>query len=749
MRFILVKIALALFCAQISTLTLAADSTGPVRPGTLFLSAYQTVSEAKKCEQDQKYKQAWENYHQALKYYQSLAASFPAWKPELVHRRIELTSKAIKDVEPKAQQVVLAEKAKLQHLITDENSFAQIPDPTTTNVLQDEQLSQLTRMNQRINAQQQELNQLKKKHSQEASLYQQKIVELQKKLQDSQRGLGIESNQSRLLNQEIAKLQRELKRSRELGKNDQQKLLSTIEELQQTRTKLATAPLRADVEKLRQIKAQQEKELKFLVNAHRNATKKIELKTIENQKLSKELAETKLELKLKVQSLESAKTNTANVVASMRQEISSLKRKLSNAENTIARQKDEIADLIDRVAQSEILTDELREELTNVTAERDQLSSMLKLSDADRAQELMRENLRLGRELSTAKQHLKQLHSDKNVALDRVTEAENSLAIAKHQLILKRQENAEFRKRISQLESRLKQTQEQLIASNNAPQDDPAAREEAEILKKTVNRLIAQSSRRRQAERLLWMEYQKLAPASSSFTKEYLEIAGEDIQLTERERQVVLEHQSESTLRSPLTGSNRFDQQIAKAKADERISTFHTIATKLVSKGQLEFAQDIYDEAYDSIPDFSFLVNRGVIRMRLQNYNEAEEIFELSTSQRPRNPYSHFMLGMTRFHLEDDDLASKSIEQAITLKPDYKEAILYRGIIEGRNHRYQSAIEHFNNAIELDPNFEAAHFNLSIIYNMMGNNKQAIKAYNNALRAGLAPNQNFEKKIGI
>lgn len=717
-----------------------------MRPGTLFLSAYQTVSEAEKLEGKQEYKRAWEGYHQALKYYQSLAASFPAWKPELVHRRIELTNKSIQKIAPKAQKVILNEKAKLQHLITDTSSFGRIPDPVSHR-LQNEDLAQLTRMNQRINAQQEQLSQLKKKHSRETSIYQQKIVDLQKKVKASQQGLGIESAQTRMLTQQISKLQSELNRSKELGKNDQQQLLTTIEELQRTRTQLATAPLRADVEKLRKVKAKQEKELKFLVNAHRNVTKKIELKTIENQKLSKELASTKLLLNQKIESLESSKSHTASVVSSMRQEIASLKQKLQSAQSTIAKQKDEISDLIHRVAQSEILTDELREELNNVTTERDQLSSMLKLSDADRAQKLMRENLRLGRELSTAKQHLKQLHNDKNTALDRVTEAEASLAVAKHQIILKRQENAEFRKRISQLETRLKQTQEQLVASHSAPSSDPAAREEVELLKKTVNRLIAQSSRRRQAERLLWMEYQKLAPSNSAFTNEYLELAGDDVQLTERERQVVLKHQSESTLHSPLTNATRLDQQLAKAKANERIATYHNIAAKLVTKGELEFAQDIYDEAYDSIPDFSFLVNRGVIRMRRNNYQEAEQIFELSTSQRPRNPYSHFMLGMTRFHLQDDDLASKSIQQAITLKPDYKEAILYRGIIEGRNHRYENAIEHFTNAIELDPDYEVAHFNLAIIYNMMGDNKEASKAYNKALRAGLAPNHSFEQKI--
>ncbi len=744
----LLRTSILLILIALAPILSAQKAAEPVRPGTILLSAFQTVSEAEKLEQQEQYKDAWNKYQQALRYYQSLSAAHPAWKPHIVHSRIDRTKEAIARIEPRAQKEFMAEQAKLQHLVQDADSSATIPSPAAV-ATDPSQLRQLTQLNNRLNTQQRELEALKNKHTAEKLKYTERINKLQTKLRKSQQGLSTESTQTRMLNGEIARLQQELRKSQQLGKNDQQKLLNTIEELQRTRTALATAPLRADVEKLQQEKERQEKELIFLAQAHHSTSKALEIKTLENKKLVQEAAMTKSLLAKKTKDLEASQKNTAAVVATMRKEINMLKGKLAEAETIIASQKTEITDLIYRLSEAETLTDELRQDLTNMTAERDQLSEILKLSDTERAKKLMKENLRLGRELSTAKQHLKQLNTDKNAALDRVTQAENDVAIAKHQLILKRQENTAFRKRISNLEASLKATKEQLTLQPNSRLNDEAFREEADLLKKTVNRLIAQSSRRRQAERLLWQEYQRSAPRNEVFEQKYLDLAGDDIQLTQREREMLLKHESEGTIHSPLSGASHKEQEIAQAEANIKINTYHTIARRLVEKNNLTFAKDIYDEAYDAIPDYSFLINRGVIRMRLQEFEDAESIFELGTAQRPRSPYTHFMLGMSRFHQNNDDLASKSIDKAIDLRPDYKEALLYRGIIEGRNKRYQKALVHFEDAIELDPEYEAALFNVAKLHSLMGNKQKAISAYNNALRAGLSPNLEFERSLGI
>lgn len=743
-----IRTYISLILIALPSALLAQEVKEPVRPGTILLSAYQTVSDAEKLEGEKAFKNAWNKYHQALRYYESLAAAHPAWKPHIVHGRIDKTKNAIKRVEPAAQKAFMAEQAQLQHLVIGEGSEKIASSPTTL-ISNQADLRKLKQLNDRVNRQHKQLESLKNKHTSEKLQYTQRINKLQTELRKNQQGLGKESTQTIILNGQIARLQQELRKSQQLGKNNQQQLLSSIEELQRTRTALATAPLRADVDKLKQQDERQKEELILLAKAHRSAKKSLEIKTLENQKLLRETKLTKGLLEKKTANLEASQTNTAAVVATMRREINSLKGQLTKANTLITSQKGEISDLVNRLADSESLSDELRRDLAEMTTERDQLSQMLKLSDADRAKELMKENLRLGRELSKAKFHLSQLNSDKNIALDRVTEAENDVAIAKHQLILKRQENTAFRKRISNLESTLKSTQEQLAVKASQPLADEAAREEAELLKKTVNRLISQSSRRRQAERLLWEEYQRSAVPNPTFEKEYLAAGGEELQLTQREREMLLEHKSEGTLHSPLSSVSIKNRDIAQQIAKEKIGTYHAIAKRLVEKNNLVFAKDIYDEAYDAIPDYSFLINRGVIRMRLDEIEDAEAIFELGTSQRPLSPYTHFMLGMSRFKQNNDDLAAKSIDRAIDLKPDYKEALLYRGIIEAQNARYTKALDLFQNAVEIDPEYGAAYYNIAQVHSLKGDKKKAREVYNNGLRAGLAPDLDFEHKIGI
>lgn len=735
-----------------SPLLSAQQSSAAVRPGTILLSAYQTVNDAEKLEDDKQHKEAWNKYQQALRYYQSLSAAHPEWKPHIVKRRIRSTTEAIARVEPMAQRAFMLEQAKIQDFVGQSGDPSQIAAaPSFTNNPQN--LKALSRLNEQLQSQQRQLEDLKNKHTSEKLALTEQVASLERELRKQQQGLGEESTQSRILNGEIAKLQAELRRSEQLGQQDQQKLVDTIEKLQRTRTALATAPLRQDVEKLQRQKDQQEQELRLLAMEQQRTQRALKIKTLDSQQAQRELKTTKALLAKKTQLLEDSQKNTKAVVDSMRREISTLKSKLSAAEAKIAEQGTEIADLINRLAESESVTDELRNELANMTAERDQLSEMLQLSDADRAKELMEENLRLGQELGYAKRNLAQLSVDKNAALDRVIEAENTVAFAKQQLINIRQENTAFRKRISNLEDTLKTTQEQLAQlsseTQGGTQSDPAAREEADLLKQTVKRLLAQSSRRRQAERMLWQEYQKSAQADPAFVKKYNEFSASDLQLTSKELDILSTKQSDGAFYSPHARASRQQQEKAQAKADGQIASYHSIAKRFIEKENYEIAKDIFDEAYDTIPDYSFLINRGVVRMRLNEFEEAQEIFELGASQRPRSPYTHFMLGLSRFELGNDDLAAKSMDRALDLKPDHKIAMLYRGLIEAKNGREQKALEFLEKAIQIDPEFAMAHFNQAVLHNMMNDNKKARESYNNALRSGLAPNMEFEKTIGI
>lgn len=737
------------FCLFGGLSLMAQSDPKNVRPGTILLSAYQTVTDAEKLEESKQFKAAWNKYHQALRYYKTLSSAHPTWKPHIVNGRIQSTTDAIDRVAPMAHKQDLAEKNKFKDFIEgDERTGTAAATPPSTNAFTPDERKQLGNLNTKLTSLQQQLEQERNKHTSEKLKLNEQINQLQTELRKNQQGLGRESSQTRMLNGEIAKLQLELRKAQQLDQSSQQKLIDTIEELQRARNKIATAPLREDVEKLHAAKRRQELELQLLATDYQVKKQELQKSQQSIAELQQQNALQKDMLAQNEKQLAAARTAANSIVHSLREENKRLKESLQSANHKITEQSNEIKRLMTRLSESEALSKDLRDELADMTRERDQLSELLKLSDADRGKQLMKENLRLARELRDKELALQQLHKDKNFEQDRVIEAENKLAVAKQQLIRIRDENTEFRKRITHLEDSLESTKEQLTNQTQPPKDS-AAQEEVELLKDTVNRLLARQTRRRQAEKLLWDAYQKMAQRSEPFEAAYRDLDTATVKLSDREREILRNNQSQDTLVNPASTVDEETRRIAQQQATTQIDTFNTLAKRFIEKDQLEIARDVYDEAYETIPDYSFLINRGVIRMRLNQPEEAETIFKMGVSQRPRNPYTHFMLGMARLELQKDDLAEKSMESAINLKPDYPTAFFYRGIIDARNGRNDQAKENFETAIRLDPDFKEAYFNLSYLHHIMGNQKNAQKAYNNALRSGLPPNLEFERKIGI
>ena len=105
-----------------------------VRPGSIFLSGYSAINEAEKLEAAEKYKDAWNKYHQALRYYKTIDNNYPEWKKTLVTLRIESTNKSIARVEPLAQKEQLAKQEKYQKYIESNTSENGIPSPSHPNL---------------------------------------------------------------------------------------------------------------------------------------------------------------------------------------------------------------------------------------------------------------------------------------------------------------------------------------------------------------------------------------------------------------------------------------------------------------------------------------------------------------------------------------------------------------------------------------------------------------------------------------
>lgn len=726
------------------------------KPGPIFLSAFRTVTEAEKLEKEKFYKQSWEKYHQALRYYKTLSNAHPDWKPHLVNGRLETTEEAIKRITPMAEREYALQRDRMANLVEGNanNADAGIPDPAGKVFTQSE-TKDLTNINKNISYNQQMLEKEKLKHAGEVRQLNNTIKTLQDQL--TQMSKGQDSTQVRILNGEIARLQQKLRTAEMNDKDTREKYIQTLDELQRQRSLLASAPLRQDVEKLREETTRQRRELEVISRSHKK--QELELANLRKEQAASQTENLVLQAQLKrtKEQLDVAQNNANAVVSALRKENAALLKKVTEQQEQLNAQTAQIRDLEDRLSKSNEIADELRRDLAKVTLERDQLTELLQLSDVERGKELMKENLRLAGELADAKRDLQILHKDKNSAQDRIIEAETNLAIAKNEIIRLKDEKTSYMKRVTQLEATLKDTRDQLSQKLNQPNLDDSSREEAEVLRGTVQRLMAAQKRRRQVDQIFVEEYEKIAKKDENLEKLIKSFAENDITLTEQELKLVAEQDSTDTFVNPLTKyADEATRDVAQQKLEEKKSTYHSMAKRFIEKGRLEIAKDIYDEAYDTTYDFNFLVNRGVIRLRLGDetgdpelYQEAARIFETGVTTRSGSPYTHFMLGMARYRLQENDLAAKSLEHAIDLKPDYPMAYLYLGIIAANSNQLQKAEENFDNAIRLNPEFHDAHYNMSVLYLLKGDIKEARRYYNDALRSGHPINPEHERKLGI
>lgn len=725
-----------------------------VPPGTILLSAYKAISSAEEFEAKKDYKRAWDKYHQALRYYKSLSSAHPTWNPHIVNGRIESTSEAIDKISPLAQKQHLASRNKVKDFIEAADGALASPNGIPApKAFTPRERKQLSGINRNLARYQKALETERLRNKAREQTLSNEIGRLQDQLRKSSQGLGKENSQTKILNGEIAKLSQRLRLAKQLDTDTQKKYLDAIERLQRMRAALASAPLRQDVEKLRASNRKYQFELRLL--ARKQKEKLAEIKSLQSQKidLQDKVALLKDKFDLNQKQLAASQENSKIVVRALRKENAELQKQLVSAQETIAEQQSQISDLTKRLSESETITGELREELVNMTRERDQLSQLLKLSDVDRGKQLMKENLRLAEELQKSKQSLELLSADKNAAQDRIIEAENDVAIAKKQIIDLKNENLAFKKRVTLLELNLKDTKQELSNKLTTPQLDELARAEARELKKTVQRLITTQNRRQKVIAALGEEYRKMAAKSAGFESTYNILAQENVTLTDRERKLIADRESDATLiNSNRSYADSATRNIAEQKVEAKVTAYNSIALRFIEKDQLDVAKDIFDEAYDTTYDFSFLINRGIVRLRIgdqDHIEEAAKILEDGVTTRPKSPYTHFMLGVARFQLEQDDLALKSLDTAIALRPDYPEAYTYRGIIHAGKHQYDKAQENFESAIELNPEFAEAHFNLSELHYFQGNKDEAREAYANALRSGFPINLAHERKLGM
>jgi chromosome segregation ATPase len=721
-----------------------------VRPGSIFLSGYSAINEAEKLAAAGKYKAAWNKYHQALRYYKTLDNNYPEWKKTLVSIRIESTRESIAKVEPLAQKEHLAKKDKYKKYVESNTSENGIPSPNLPQLTgrEKQRVADLSTKEKEIKAQ---LNKERLEYKTQTNKLKQEIGKLQANLLKTAQGLSVENSQTKILNDQISKLKDQLKSSQRQSRTAQQETIETLDRLTRERAKLATAPLKKDIEKLAQDKQRLESELDGIVTIHKKLLKSHQDLTKERAVLNGELKLAEGAYKKKTDQLEKSRIASHEVVKGLRDQIKAQAKQISGLHTQMTALNLENRGLHNQLISTNEINNELTQNLASITLERDKLSELLDLSDTDRAKKTIKEALRLGEELRKAQNSIKELQSNQNVAQDRIIIAENRLVVAKKKIIDLQIQNTNYIRRIGSLEDNLRTTKDQLEERIADGTKNPLQDEEINTLKTALKRITTQLERRKQAEQILIAEYQKASINNLELTNAIVNLTKTNVTLTAKENQILRERVDTERFTIASGGAKSPEaRQAAKVRSKNQIESLESLAKRCVEKGSLQTAKDIFDEAYDAHGHhYPFFINRGVVRAQMGEFAAAEEIFESGSQLKVNNAYTHFMLGYCRFKTNNDTLAKKSLEAAVHIRPDYTDAYLYLGLIAHTDGNNSKAKEYLNKAVRINPEHKEAQFNLSQIHYVLGEKTKAIEAYNNALRAGLPPNFKYEKKVGI
>ena len=171
-------------------------------------------------------------------------------------------------------------------------------------------------------------------------------------------------------------------------------------------------------------------------------------------------------------------------------------------------------------------------------------------------------------------------------------------------------------------------------------------------------------------------------------------------------------------------------------------------AKKLSKKGQLDEAKEIYVSVLESFP-LNKEAKNGLVELNQNketkpNKNELEALVDLhKTGQFQKalslidgliktydnDPFLFNIKGSCLCETGDLNNSIISFEKAITLKPDYAEALFNLGVAHQRLNQPEMAIESYEKTLNIQHAYPTVHHNLGIIYFQKDQLNSAIKSF--------------------
>lgn len=708
-------LSLPLAATLVSGMPVAAQALTPAQtpaakanfdPAEVHLQAYLAARAAEDAEKDQQFTTALEKLQQTERLIKTITTYYPKWKPDIVARRMAITSAALVRVRPLADE----ERQRKQRVVAElegptpkaaaegGDPVFEVPDasPLRANPLDQQRLD----------------------------THQENINRIRKQLQDAMTP--------------PAEVARQENRVKEL----ESQLRAAESASARMRAQLARAPMEGEVKKLSQQVARLEQERDAMAMAlgqsrreHTETLARQARLEADHQVALQQLADIKRDLDLQRKTSSETITGLRRQMRSLQTTVESQSKDLKNSQQRIAGLERELEQSHDAYAQ-------LRGEYDALATERDQMRALLNLSDAGRLQELIEQNTSLHKNLRETQAKYDTLYREHGAANDELAAAITDLAVAKGQINRFKQEKRRQDQHLAELQARLRGEERALSGGLVA-----ADAEEIAMLRNVINRQLMIQERRKQQTRILLDGAKQLGDKDPKIREAIELLEGDDLQLTEGEQQALAGRPD-----AEFFGPNALDPErvaMNRSVLAKDIASYDRAATKAFISERLLPARELFQLILEENPGHVMsLCKLGVVQLRLEDPSAAADAFRRAVELEPANPYAHRMLGFALLTQGDLAAAEPCVRHSVELAQDDPKSRNLLGTICYRLGQTKEAEANFKAAITADPMSSEPYFNLAFLLSRdSGQLPKAREYYQQALERGAVPDLKLEQTL--
>lgn len=674
------------------------EQLAQLEPSDLYYNGWQLARGAEKLIKEEKYVAAYAKLRQAKAMFDTMAINHATYRPDLVKMRQDSTRETMDLIYPKAEAEQKANQQKTENFIEGEG----LGDPL--------------------------------------------IVPIDP-AREQKRTRDLKTLQGQI---------NQLKRSLAGAINDRDanaaKARKALFELEAERNRLASAPLKSELDAMNAEIAGLKRE--------RDAM------SIALSKTRSELGKTRQRLEIARQTLDASQKEVAELTAVIKQQgkinsrvvegqqkqIDALRRQMKEKDQIIAESNRRLKQLSTQLEQSRAMVADLQDERETLIREKQEMSTLLELNEADRIQKLLSQNVSLNKQYRDAQKQLDAVIANDDASQEKLTLAKRGVTLAKAKIRESQKENARQKLRIRDLENRLEQAEKDLTMSAENGDLSQVQRAELTMLREIAKTKRDQLKAQQKKAELLVEQAQRMGLKDPQWAQAVNQFKGTVKPVLTAEEEAMI-----ADVRADFTAISRFKPDSAERiranrELQRRTGDLKKVASRLFAKDNLEASRGILEMVIEEDPSsWDAMINLGMVNLRLNDPTMAAKQFEqaIHFAFDRKIPLAHFLLGDAHYRNQRFSEATAEINLALSMDPDNAEAHVLLGNMAGKSGEMMDAEVHFKRAIEIDPNIWEPHYNLAFICSQNNRQIEGKIYYQEALRRGAPPNLGLEKKLEI